>query len=134
MTEEENKAIEMLKDRQKDLLEGSKSSFYSSDRELYKEHAEAIDTILNLIEKLQKENEELKNKVVKRNKELIKLEEYANKNFERKDDVKAKYIPKDKIKELFKKYNINISEEEITVDGLDALTFIEEIDELLEEE
>jgi len=103
MTEEENKAIEMLKDRQKDLLEGSKSSFYSSDRELYKEHAEAIDTILNLIEKLQKENEELKNKVVKRDKELIKLEEYANKNFERKDDVKAKYIPKDKIREKLEK-------------------------------
>jgi len=99
MTEEENKAIEMLKDRQKDLLEGSKSSFYSSDRELYKEHAEAIDTILNLIEKLQKENEELKNKVAKRNNELIELEETSEKEFLTKQEVKENYIPKDKIRE-----------------------------------
>ena len=67
------------------------------------EKADVLD-ILNIIEKLQKENEELKNKVVKRDKELIKLEEYANKNFERKDDVKAKYIPKDKIREKMREY------------------------------
>lgn len=57
------------------------------------------ETILREIIRLQTENEELKEKVFKRDKELIRLEEYANKNFERKDDVKAKYIPKDKIKE-----------------------------------
>lgn len=41
-----------------------------------------IEFVLDLVEKLKKENEELKNKVVKRDKELIELEEYVNKNFE----------------------------------------------------
>lgn len=55
MSEEEKKAVEMLKDRQKELLEYGETCFYSSDRKLYKEHAEAIDIILHLIERLQKE-------------------------------------------------------------------------------
>lgn len=61
MNEEEKLAIEILKERKKDLLESSKNSFYSSDRELYKEHVEAIDTLLNLIDKQQKEIERIKN-------------------------------------------------------------------------
>lgn len=92
MSEEEKKAIDKLK---------SWKSYMEKDED----EMEVIDTISNLIEKLQKENEELKNKVVKRDKELIRLEEYANKNFERKDDVKANYIPKDKIKKKIEELN-----------------------------
>lgn len=88
---------------------------------------ELNEKLLMQIEKLQKENEELKNKVVKRDKELIKLEEYANKNFERKDDVKAKYIPKDKIREILKN-KVTI----FTNDG-DYIS-IKKIEKLLEEE
>ena len=62
MSEEEKKSIEILKERKRDLLGLSNSSFYSSDRKLYKERVEAIDTILNLIEKQQKEIEELGNR------------------------------------------------------------------------
>ena len=122
-------AQENLDEYDEELLEQ-----YQEELDIYKRTIDYINKQADEIEKLKKENEELKEKVFKRDKELIRLEEYANKNFERKDDVKAKYIPKDKIRELFEKYNINISEEEITADGLDALSFIEEIDELLEEE
>jgi len=113
MTEEEKKAIDLLK-----FYEG----FFKNIG--HEEEVKSIESVINYIEKLkkeieektiiimagaekvkqlEKENEELKNKVVKRDKELIKLEEYANKNFERKDDVKAKYIPKDKIREKLEK-------------------------------
>lgn len=86
MTEEEKRAIETLQ-------------YLCSDDCINKD---IIKTIVNLIEKLKKENKELKEKVFKRDKELIRLEEYANQNFERKDDVKAKYIPKEKIREYIK--------------------------------
>lgn len=80
----------------------------------------SLDTIEKVIQ-LQKENEELKEKIFKRDKELIKLEEYANKNFERKDDVKAKYIPKDKIRVILE-------------DEIEDAEIIYHIKELLEEE
>lgn len=51
------------------------------------------------IKKLQKENEELKNKVIKRDNEIIELEESAEKEFLTKQEVKENYIPKDKIEE-----------------------------------
>ena len=124
MTEEEKKAIEIVK-------EIWQFTDYSTDKI-------ALKVVLDLIKKLQKENEELKNKVVKRDKELIRLEEYANKNFERKDDVKAKYIPKDKIREKIKEleeYIVKIEEETcgrcITI-GEDMC--IRYLKELLEEE
>lgn len=106
MTEEEKKAIEMLKDRQKDLLEGSKSDFYSSNRELYKEHAEAIDTILNLIEKLKKENEDLKyeNLNLKEERMIDNSSCKPLNNFYDYYDC----IPKDKIKGKIKEYNKEI--------------------------
>ena len=72
MNEEEKKSIEILKERKRDLLGLSNSSFYSCDRKLYKERVEAIDTILNLIEKQQKEIEDM---------------------------VRGKFISKDKIRE-----------------------------------
>lgn len=49
------------------------------------------------IKKLKKENEELKNKVVKRDNEIIQLEESAEKEFLTKQEVKENYIPKSKI-------------------------------------
>lgn len=60
------------------------------------------ETLRDMVLEQQEEIEELRNKVFKREKEIIELEEYANKNFIRKDDVKAKYIVKDKIKEIIK--------------------------------
>ena len=97
MTKEEKKAIKYLKNEIERV--NKENDFKKIPRAivclpLFIDYAE---TLLNLIEKL-------KNKVVKRDKELIKLEEYANKNFERKDDVKAKYIPKDKIREKMREY------------------------------
>lgn len=112
---EEKKAIEMLKDRQKDLLEGSKSDFYSSNRELYKEHAEAIDTILNLIEKLQKENL------------LLRAKENMSAYFE----FKRNYISKDKIRErLQKEYDLYNSKEQLKY----SQDIIDVLEELLEED
>ena len=58
-----------------------------------------MDELEEELSDYKKSYEELKEKVFKRDKELIRLEEYANKNFERKDDVKVRYIPKDKIRE-----------------------------------
>lgn len=117
MTEEEKKAIEIVK-------EIWQFTDYSTDKI-------ALKVVLDLIKKLQKENEELKNKVVKRDNELIKLEEYANKNFARKDDVKAKYIPKDKIRErLQKEYDLYNSKEQLKY----SQDIIDVLQELLEEE
>ena len=62
-----------------------------------------IELVLDLVEKLQKENEELKNKVIKRDNDIIYLEETAEKEFLTKQEVKENYIPKDKIREV-KKY------------------------------
>ena len=115
MTEKETKTIKYLKNEIERV--NKENDFKKIPRAivclpLFIDYAE---TLLNLIEKL-------KNKVVKRDKELIKLEEYANKNFERKDDVKAKYIPKDKIGEI---RNKNVGQ---------YMNFYREIEELLEEE
>ena len=90
----------------------------------------SLDTIEKVIQ-LQKENEELKEKVFKRNKELIRLEEYANKNFVRKDDVKAKYIPKDKIRNFIEKHKGNYYDG--TANGCDYIDY-EVIKEFIEEE
>lgn len=60
--------------------------------------------IFNYVEKLQKENEELKNKVVKRDNEIIELEETAEKEFLTKQEVKENYIPKDKVRKLLEEY------------------------------
>lgn len=60
LSEEEKKAIEIVK-KIKDMKFKVTSSFYSSGTiSLSIEEKEAIDTVLNLITKLQKENEELK--------------------------------------------------------------------------
>lgn len=154
MTEEEKKAIELIGWLN---LNGSYiiTSKQSNEQDVHK----AIDIILNLIEKLKKENEnlkidlekanasivdqtdkdneiehlenllrgnlydgylyykdiareyqknyalieELKNKVDKRNNELIELEETSEKEFLTKQEVNENYIPKDKIREKLEK-------------------------------
>lgn len=79
------------------------------------------------IKKLQKENGELKEKNDNNN-------VYKDLQEDLTSLLKKEFIPKDKIKELFAKHNINISEDEITVDGYNDLYFIDELKELLEEE
>lgn len=59
---------------------------------------EAKEIILNLIDKLKKENKELKEKVIKRDNELIDLEEYDEKYLITKEEVAENYILKDKIR------------------------------------
>lgn len=90
MSEGENKAIEYLKENSLVRLnENNEIVAYGNAHKYY---------IINLIEKLKKENEELKNKVIKRDNELIDLEETAEKEFLTKQEVKENYIPKDKIR------------------------------------
>lgn len=129
MTEEENESIEFIKS----IININKEN-KSTTTMLY---VSDVDVLLNLVEKTTKENEDLKEKVLKKDKKLIRLEEYANKNFERKDDVKARYISKDKIKELFK--DLYTTEESkyakiITIDSDKAFKFVKDIKKLLEEE
>lgn len=129
MTEEEKKAIELI-----GCLNLNESYIITSKQWNEQDVHKAIDIILNLIEKLKKENEELKNKVVKRDKELIKLEESAEKEFLTKQEVKENYIPKDKIRELLKGHNIEFSEDTIAMSEQGAFGFMLSIKELLEEE
>lgn len=56
--------------------------------------------------------EELKNKVAKRNNELIELEETSEKEFLTKQEVNENYIPKDKIREKIKELEKYIVETE----------------------
>ena len=109
MTEEENKAIEKIKELEKLTREESKERNLKETQKLYKEYADYYLILLNLIEKLkkeieekttiifagaekvkslQKENEELKNKVIKRDNDIIYLEETAEKEFITKKEVK----------------------------------------------
>lgn len=89
------------------------------------------------IKKLKKENEELKNKVIKRDNEIIELEETAEKEFLTKQEVKENYIPKDKIREKIeelkkmengKNFHFYVNSEDI------KRTIITNLEELLEEE
>ena len=102
MTEEEKKAIKYLKNEIERV--NKENDFKKIPRAivclpLFIDYGE---TLLNLIEKLKKENEELKNKVVKRDNEIIQLEESAEKEFITKQEVKENYISKDKIREKIK--------------------------------
>ena len=129
MTEEEKKAIEDLKEEIKNL-EKAKIEFSNEieDKGWLQKNINELDndifyknTLLNLIEKLQKENEEYK---------LLNANiEKANKIIEGKEE----YIPKDKIRELLEN-NYDISTENsrsMSYDG--AFGFVEDIEELLEE-
>ena len=86
MTEEEKKAIECLKIVVDDINECDVE--YYIDKDMLND----IQTLLNLIEKL-------KNKVIKRDNDIIYLEETAEKELLTKIEVKENYISKGKIRE-----------------------------------
>lgn len=95
MNEEEKKAIEFIKDLiawdvRQDLCPN-------------KEECENLEIILNLIEKLQKENEELKNLMAHKNGYTEMLEKDLFENCS--NYVISKQKIKDKIEELKKEYN-----------------------------
>lgn len=75
--------------------------------------------LLNLIEKLQKENEELNNRDTSRLSEIGRL---RTKNSHLENEIKYYYIPKDEIEKI---KNKNIGQ---------YMNFYREIEELLEEE
>lgn len=94
LTEDEVSTIEYLKNVTNDI---------HNDTIDYEVDETICEDALNLIEKLKKENEELKNKVIKRDNDIIYLEETAEKEFLTKQEVKDNYIPKYKIRELIEK-------------------------------
>lgn len=158
MNEEEKKALKVINTRTKRLLDEfkiEKEDMSDEPKIAYlMQEIRANKTILNLIEKLQKENEELKNNTRKNENELefdidcdwIALQkmldesEKSNEYISYKNEkwIKEKYcIPiqkvKDKIEELKKKV------EELTDDkgywgGSDLLEQIKVLQELLESE
>lgn len=103
MTEEENRVIEDLKKEISKPLEAPEDKFNTFI--LY--NIESTRIILNLIEKLQKENEKSKenyekllagyNKIVK---EIIEFEESVEEECITKQEVKENYIPKSKIRKI----------------------------------
>lgn len=118
MNEEEKKAIEFVKKRTKELKKYAKR-----ENELVYD-----DIILNLIEKLQKENEELKNENDKLNKELneenkrcmmlaVEKQDYLEKyqyHLKQNESLTKEfsdYIPKQKIKDKIEEINKMIAYE-----------------------
>ena len=90
-------------------------------------------TYNHMIVELKQKIRKLKKQVVKRDNEIIELEESAEKEFLTKQEVKENYIPKAKIRELLEN-NYDISTENsrsISVEG--AFAFVDDIEELLEE-
>lgn len=88
----------------------------------------------NLIEKLQKENEELKNKIMEKELEIIGKEEYTKASM--REIIESKYIPKEKIKELIKRKKENIeglhpASDCVLIDDFE--TQIDVLEQLLEE-
>lgn len=115
MTEEEKKAIDKLK---------SWKSYMEKDED----EMEVIDTISNLIEKLQKENEQLNNRDTSMLSEIGRL---RTKNNHLENEIKYYYIPKDKIrKRLQKEYDLYNSKEQTKY----SQDIIDVLEELLEEE
>lgn len=115
MTEEEKKAIEQLKKL-------NKITFYPRYKNYFIDNMGEIDsaihTILNLVEKLQKENEELNNRDTNR---LSEIGELRSRNNYFENEVKYYCIPKYKIREILE-------------DEIENAEIIYHIKELLEEE
>lgn len=92
MTNEEKKAIEILKDREYDFDE-----LYSTFRQSFiKPYDKSIGIILELIEKQSKEIEEFK-----KYKEGYKLLSYSLDNYTSKDKIKAKIEVLEKLQKEF---------------------------------
>lgn len=117
LSEEEKKAIEIVK-KIKNIKFNVTSSFYSSGTiSLSIEEKEAIETALNLITKLQKENEE-KDQEITKYKNMYKSEHdihnTRNEQLDRKERgiIKAKQqlIEKDKQIDLMAEYINNIQD------------------------
>ena len=85
LSEEEKKAIEWLKNKPDECTNIINSSSYIGNKKAYAKERANFKTVFNIITKLQKENEELKNK----NKHL-KLENDAYGNTIVKQDVEIK--------------------------------------------
>lgn len=125
MSEEENKAIENFNEIIKNLDEDEQIE--------YEEEIQDYKTLLNLIEKQQKEIEELK-----KPKYLVHFEDNKITKIELIND----YISKDKIRELIKKYQEKAEDVKQKYKGvyayksdyLEALAKIEGYQELLEED
>lgn len=126
-------SIKLLKEMQENC---KNKTIYKDEKAEAK--AEAIEVVLKEIEYLKK-NQRLKKDF---NGEKIFCLEYDKETLrdmvleqqEEIKELKSNSISKNKIRELFAKHNINISEDEITVDGYNDLYFIDELKELLEEE
>ena len=99
---EEKKALKVINTRTKRLLnelEIEKEDMSDEPKIAYlMQEIRANKTILNLIEKLQKENERLKTKI-----DICNCQEKSCREI-----IESKYIPKEKIKELIKRKKENI--------------------------
>ncbi len=98
MTSEEEDAIEQIKEAQKRMTTPMflKDVKYNND-----DYSKAIDTILNLIEKQQREIEELKSKY----KDLFFQNfDLWEKNIFPMKAIREEYISRDKIREIFQFY------------------------------
>lgn len=94
MNEEENQAVEKLKQIKEHTIEANKCGLSNND---FKEEIEVYDTVLNLITKLQKENDELKAKLeFKKYGDLddIEFEEYIEKLKYEELEIENKIINK----------------------------------------
>lgn len=120
MTEEEKKSIEILK-QMDDLC----VCVYKDNHTCIGCRENAVKTLLNLIEKLQKENQELEN--TKNNCPKFNTSGITCKIKE------CDYIPKDKIRHLLKIDNISTDLSK-TRDLVSCDIFVDDIIELLEEE
>lgn len=129
MTEEEKKAIEIVKEI-KNIKFKVTSSFYSSGTiSLNTEEKEAIDTVLNLVTKLEKENEK-KDREITKYKNMYEVEheihQKRNEQLDRKErgieKAKQQLIEKDEIIKLMAR-KIN----EAYFEETDFYTWFEEI-------
>ena len=124
LSEWEKKAIDCLKIVVDDINECGAE--YYIDKDMLND----IQTLLNLIEKLKKENEDLNNRDTSR---LSEIGELRTKNNYLENEIKYYYIPKDKIRELLKRHNIEFAEDTIAMSEQGAFGFMLSIKELLEE-
>lgn len=106
MKEEEKKAVKFFYNLRATIDESNMLFEGDINVKHGKETIRQITIILNLIEKLQKENEELKNKIMEKELEIIGKEEYTKASMG--EIIESKYIPKEKIKELIKRKKENI--------------------------
>ena len=112
MNEEEKKALKVINARTRrllDELEIEKEDMSDEPKIAYlMQEIRANKTLLNLIEKLQKENQELKNKIMEKELEIIGKEEYTKASMgeiiEQYYTANEECIPIQKVKDRIEKY------------------------------